>query len=223
MSNLWDLMSVNYIIFEIGEYPMSFIEFIGTLLGLVSVWQATRLNIFTWPTGIVNQIAFFFLFYQVQLYSDMLLQVYFTGLCIYGWIHWKRRPDAQEIVVSRLGEKQRLFWTLGIVGVVIAWGTFMAHIHTFFPAIFPQAAAYPYMDAATAVTSIAACFLMARKIVEAWVLWILVDIVSIVLYALKGVYFVTGEYCIFLGMASYGLFGWMKENKQIKPLVNFKL
>ena len=82
------LYDINYVLVQIGDYPLSLIEFLGTLTGLISVWLASRGNILTWPTGLLNVIAFFALFYQVRLYSDMVLQVYFFGMSIYGWWFW---------------------------------------------------------------------------------------------------------------------------------------
>jgi nicotinamide mononucleotide transporter len=220
MSYLVDLINVNFIIFNVWGHSISLIEFIGTLFGLLSVCLATRLNMVTWSTGIINHIAFLLFFYQVQLYLDMLLQVYFTILCIYGWIHWKICSAGRSRVVMMLGERQRLIWMVSTGVIVVVWGTLTAHIHTFLPEIFPQAVTCPYMDAFTAVGSIIACFLMARKIVEAWILWVLVDIVSIVFYAMNGVYFITTEYGIFLAVASYGLYGWIKELNEYKLTLN---
>jgi len=220
MGYLVDLINVNFIIFNMWGHSVSLIEFVGTLFGLLSVCLATQLNIVTWSTGIINHLAFLLLCYQVQLYFDMLLQIYFTILCIYGWIHWRICSAGKPKVVMMLGERQRLIWLITIGVVVVAWGTFIAHIHIFLPEIFPETVAYPYIYAFTAVGSIIACFLMARKIVEAWILWVLVDIVSIVFYAMNGVYFITTEYIIFLVIASYGLNGWIKELNEYKLTLN---
>jgi nicotinamide mononucleotide transporter len=216
MSYLMDLINVNFIVFNFWGHYISLIEFIGILFGLLSICLATRLSIAAWSTGIINHIVFLLFFYQVQLYVDMVVQVYFIIFCIYGWIHWKGRPR----VVMMLGERQRLIWLIGTGIIVAAWGTLMAHIHTFWPEIFPEAVACPYIDAFTAVGSIIACFLMARKIVEAWILWVLVNMVNIVFYAMNGVYFITTEYGVFLAITSYGLYGWIKELNEYKLTLN---
>jgi nicotinamide mononucleotide transporter len=220
MGYIMDLINVNFIIFNVWGHSISLIECIGTLFGLLSIGLATRLNMVTWSAGVINHIVLFLLFYQVQLYLDMLFQVYFTILCIYGWIHWKMHLAGKSKDVMMLGERQRVIWLVGTGVVVAAWGTFIAHIHTFLPELFPQAVEYPYIDAFTAVGSLAACFLMAKKIVEAWILWVLVDSVSIVLNAINGVYFITTEYSIFLAIASYGLYGWIKELNEYKLTLN---
>jgi nicotinamide mononucleotide transporter len=220
MSYLMDLINVNFIIFNVWGHSISFIEFIGTLFGLLSVCLATRINMVTWLAGVINHIAFLLLFYQVQLYLDMLFQIYFTLLCIYGWVHWKMSLSGKSKEVMMLGERQRIIWLIGIGVIAAAWGTLIAHIHTFLPEFFPYAVEYPYIDAFIAVGSIIACFLMARKIVEAWILWVLVDIVSIIFNAVNGVYFITTEYGIFLAIASYGLYGWIKELNEYKLTLN---
>ena len=82
--------SLNQTLVEVLGYPLSFLELFGTLTGLVTVWLAARAHILTWPTGLINNLAFFLIFYQVQLYSDMLLQIYFFVISLYGWWYWQR-------------------------------------------------------------------------------------------------------------------------------------
>ena len=83
-------LSTDNICFKIGNYPVSYIELVATVFTLACVWLATRNHIATWWTGLVGVTAYFFLFYQVQLYSDMLLQTYFFVTGIYGWWAWSR-------------------------------------------------------------------------------------------------------------------------------------
>ena len=73
---------------DVWGYSLSYVECIGTVFGLISVYFATRANILTWGTGIVNEVCLFVLFFQVQLYADMFLQVYFFGVTLYGWKQW---------------------------------------------------------------------------------------------------------------------------------------
>ncbi|RFZ92484.1 nicotinamide riboside transporter PnuC [Mucilaginibacter conchicola] len=200
---------IGHIAFTIMGYPVSFVELIGTLFGLISVWFASRANILTWGTGIVNEVFLFILFFQVQLYADMFLQVYFFVVTIYGWYNWKAKPDAGSITV--LNSKQR--WLTGIVilaSSVIA-GFLIQNIHRYLPQYFKIQAAYPYTDSFVMVLSIVAIVLLAMKKIENWVLWILTDAICVVLYIKKGVYFLSLEYFIFFGLASYGLYQWKKQ------------
>jgi nicotinamide mononucleotide transporter len=85
-----ELLSVNTIAFTVIGYPMSYIELVGTLLYLASVWLIARKNMLTWPVGIVSVLLYMALFYQIRLYSDALEQVYYLGASVYGWWYWRR-------------------------------------------------------------------------------------------------------------------------------------
>jgi nicotinamide mononucleotide transporter len=195
--------------FTIMGYPISYVELIGTLFGLISVWFASRANILTWSTGIVNEVFLFILFFQVQLYADMFLQVYFFVVTIYGWYNWKTKPDMGSI--ATLNSQQR--WLTGILiiaGSALA-GFLIKNIHLYLPQYFRIEAAYPFTDSFVMVLSIIATVLLAMKKIENWVLWILIDAICVALYIKKGVYFLSLEYLIFLGLASYGLYQWKKQ------------
>jgi nicotinamide mononucleotide transporter len=86
------IFDINNVAFEIIGYPISYVEMIGTLFGFISVYLATKTNILTWGTGIINELFLFILFFQVQLYADMFLQVFFFAVTLYGWYYWKQIP-----------------------------------------------------------------------------------------------------------------------------------
>ena len=208
--HILDYFSISHTIFKVLGYEVSYIEFIGTVLGLISIWLASKANIYTWHTGIINQLAFFVIFYQVQLYSDMLLQVYFTYVCIYGWIYWKKESSDKKYTISYLKPNPRILICLIIAVSTFLLGNISIKLPTFFPGLFTRPPAYPFTDVLISTMSILACFLIARKRIESWVLWILTDILSIFIYALKGVHFISAEYIVFLLMAIYGLVNWVK-------------
>lgn len=209
-------LSTEYILFHIGDYPLSLIELVGTVFGLLSVWWAARANILTWPAGILNEIGFFALFYQVQLYADMLLQVFFFVITIYGWQQWRKQQEgknAQKINIGALSQHWRWYYLCFLIVGSLCLGVLNSQFHLIFPKIFIAPAAYPYPDAFTTMASVLATFLLARKKWEAWLLWVLVDIVSIYLYFLKGIYVVAWEYIIFLIIASMGLYNWYRVHE----------
>jgi nicotinamide mononucleotide transporter len=204
--------------FDIGNvavavmgYPISYVELIGTLFGLISVFYASKANILTWPTGIVNEVFLFILFFQVQLYADMFLQVYFFIVTIYGWYNWK--TNTVEKKVSATSFNGRLWWAAAAVAGTVVFGYLFKNIHALLPAYFPTPAAYPFADSFVMVLSIIATVLLARKKIENWILWITGDVVCVVLYYKKQIYFLSLEYLIFLGLASYGLYHWNKTLK----------
>jgi len=212
MEFLNSLIDINYTFFKVFGYQMSFIEFFGTITGLISVWLATKTNIHTWTIGILNVIAFYIIYYQIQLYSDMFLQIFFFGTSVLGILQWlKKKPVNNDKKVSILKPKSQITISLSIVILTIILGYLIARIHIYFPEYFHNPASFPYPDALTTVLSIFATFLMAYKRIECWILWILVDIISIILYFQKGVLFISLEYIVFLLMATSGLFQWLKS------------
>ena len=204
------LFDVQEVFFTVLEHPVSYVEFIGTVLGLISVFLAARANIFTWPTGIANAIFFMLIFYQIHLYSDMFLQMYFCVMGVYGWFTWKYRAEHAQSAIRTLSNTNRLWLAALIVGAVLIIGTLISQIHLLLPQIFEKPASYPYIDTFVAVSSVLAVILLARRIFETWVLWVLVDITSIWLYYVKGVKLIAVEYVIFLSLAVLGVISWYR-------------
>lgn len=208
------LLDVKETLFTIFDYPVSYIEFFGTVLGLISVFLAARANIFTWPTGIANAILFLIIFYQIHLYSDMFLQFYFCGMGVYGWFSWKNKAQTHQSAIRTMSNIDRLRLAMFIGAVTLGIGTLISKIHLILPQVFDHPASFPYIDTFIAIMSILATILLARRIFETWVLWITVDITSVWLYATKGVQLIAIEFCIFLGLAMLGIFSWYKLWKQ---------
>jgi nicotinamide mononucleotide transporter len=210
LSSLCALFDVKETFFTVLSHPVSYVEFIGTALGLISVFLAARANILTWPTGILNAIFFLIIFYQIHLYSDMFLQCYYCGMGVYGWFSWKYKADHHESAISTLDNRTRLS-VIGLIAVVVlVVGTLVSQIHLMLPQVFDHPASYPYIDTFIAISSILATILLARRFFETWVLWITVDITSIGLYSVKGVKLIALEFCIFLALAMLGIYSWYR-------------
>jgi nicotinamide mononucleotide transporter len=202
----------NCVFFSVLNYQVSYLEFLATISGLVCVWLAAKNNILTWPIGIINIITSFIIYYQVALYSDVFLQIYFFVTAIYGWYFWNQQNGTLKKITS-LTFKSKIIYASIIIVATFIFGYGMSQIHLYFPQLFPVPAAYPYADTLVAVTSIIANFLMAKRIFEHWVLWIFIDVLACYLYYTKGIKFIALEYVVFTAIASYGLYGWWKERQ----------
>jgi nicotinamide mononucleotide transporter len=204
---------IENIAFHVMGYPLSHIELIGTLFGLICVYYAYKADILTWPTGIINELFMFILFYQVQLYADMFLQIYFLIVTIFGWYKWK--SNTANVPITSAGKSAiKLIGLIMVLGTVVV-GYVMMHLHEWLPFYFKLPAAYPFADSFVMMGSILATVLLARKQVENWYLWIIVDVVCVVLYAIKGVYFLSLEYMIFLVISTFGLIRWQKQLRHV--------
>ena len=213
------LFNIKFIVFEVLNYPISLLELTGTLSGLACVYLTAREKIMCWPVGIVNIILFFILFYQVQLYSDMVLQVYFLIMSIYGWWKWGNPPTSQEtdikneLKISDLNRNQWLGWIAAVLVATLLLGFYMRNIHLYWPRLFPEKAAYPFPDALTTTLSVAATVIMALKKRGCWLLWVTVDIIATIIYFMKGIQLVALEYIIFGLISAGGYLTWSRIMK----------
>lgn len=178
-------------------------EIPGTIFGLICVWLTVRQHIWCWPTGLVSVVLYVVVFYEAKLYSDLVLQVVYIFMQLYGWYHWlyggaKRTelPVTTQPPAHTIG-----WWIFALIGSAL-WGYGMA--------TYTDAAA-PYWDAFIAVASLVAQWLMARKKLESWWFWIAVDCVAVGVYASKKLYVTTGLYAVFLILAISGWLAWRKS------------
>jgi len=209
---------IQNIFFTVLGYPMSYLEFFGTVAGAIAVWLSARANIWSWPLGLINVVLFFFLFFQVQLYPDMFLQVFFFVTNLIGWWRWANPKQGEEdkkheLKVTLMSTQWlMIFAVLSLLGT-FAFGAMAKNLHEFFPLLFTKPSAFPYLDSFVTVTSIGATYLMVQKKAECWAAWILADIIATYLYFAKGIMFVGIEYLVFCFIAAFGLWNWIKEYK----------
>lgn len=210
-----DIFSVECVALTILGYPMSWIELVGTVLYLASVWLIARRDILTWPVGIVSVVLYMLLFYQIRLYSDAIEQVYYLGASVYGWVVWARSPriDGRVGGVAWSGPRALVLAGLATAALSAGAGLFMASAHRLAPRLFPEAASYPWLDALTTVMSFTAMWLMARKRIESWIYWLIVDALGIGIYAAKQVYLIAVLYVILLVLAARGLRLWLADRR----------
>ena len=184
------------------------LEVIAIFFGLWSVWLAKKDNIWVFPTGIVNTAIYTYLLWKWSLLGDMMINFYYAVMSIYGWHHWTRKKDnvaAFPISSMTLSEKK---WSLLIF---IATIVFVAAVYIFFDKFTHWTS---YVD--TLVTGIffVAMWLMARRKIENWILWIIGDIISIPMYFYKGYSFTSIQYLIFTIIAIFGYLEWKRTLQQ---------
>lgn len=191
---------------------MSYIELIGTVLYLWSVWLIVRRHILTWPVGIVSVLLYMALFYQIRLYADAGEQVYYLAASVYGWWRWSRsaQEDGKVLSVKYSSPTAIVLYVVVTVLLSVALGVLLCYVHIWLPRWFPEAASFPYLDALTTIMSFTAMALMAQQRIESWIYWIVVDVIGIGLYYVKGVQFIALLYVILLVMAINGLISWIR-------------
>lgn len=213
-----NFFSVNNTMFTIWDYQMSYIEFFGTLLNVISVFLIVKKNIWNWIIGNLGVILFASLFYQVHLYADLFEQVFYFVTGVIGYFMWKSNSKGRdEIAIRKLTDDDKT-----IVAAVVVFGTVILYniiinLDNWFPKQFPTEASYPWLDTGTTVVSFVATYLMMKRYLENWYLWITVDIVGIWLYWKKDVPFIAALYVMFLVLATKGAIEWRKTYKQTHP------
>jgi len=185
------------------SYEIS-LELTAIFFGLLSVWFAKKNKIWVFPTGIINTAIYVYLLWKWSLLGDMMINFYYVVMSIYGWYHWSRKKDnIVEFPISRmtLAEKK---WSLIIFVLTIL---FVVAVYTFFGKFTHWTS---YVD--TLVTGIffVGMWLMARRKIENWILWIIGDIISIPMYFVKGYTFTSIQYLIFTIIAFYGYLEWKR-------------
>lgn len=184
--------------------PITWAEIFGFALSLWMVVCNMRVNALAWPLAIAASLLYFLLFWDGKLYGEAGLQLLFAALALWGWWQWMRGTgaDGRALRVRRLSPKGLLV-AAGIT--LLAWpllGLFLAH-QTDSPV--------PYFDAFPTVASLTGQWLLGRKYQENWAVWIIVNIVSVALFAFKGYWLTVVLYAIFIPLSVLGWRAWARQ------------
>jgi nicotinamide mononucleotide transporter len=210
ISFLWD---INFVVFELLGNKISLIELIGSVAGLLSVWFGTRNNILVWHFGFVNVIAFGIIFFQINLYADMLLQVFYFSATFYGLYKWKERAGETNLPITTLSTNRMLVVVFGTIQVALLFLLFTQYFPKFFQDYSVAASSYPVYDSLLSAASVTATLLMARRRLESWLMWIVIDSASVILYLKKEVLLIAAEFGVVTLLAVYGYYSWRKIMK----------
>ena len=190
---------------------MELLEIIGAIIGLTYLILEYKANIWLWPVGVIMPIIYVFIFYQSKFYADMGIYVYYFFASIYGWYIWiKKSKETDDIAISHTPLKY-----LGRLLILFS-GLFFFIL---FLLLRFTDSPVPYGDSFTTSLSILAMWMLAHKYIEQWWLWIVVNIVSTVLYVWKGLYPTALLFLIYSIIPFFGYFKWkkmMEEELRIK-------
>lgn len=188
---------------------MNWVEIIAAALGLIGIGLQIKQSHWYWLTSTLMVTLYIYVFYQSKFYADMSFQFYYLIVSIYGWYLWltkSKKPDSEtKYTVNRLNNKQ-LAISLLISGILFIAIYFILERFTDSPV--------PVGDAFTTALSITATWLLAKKYLENWLFWIVVDAVSTALYIVKGLYPTAILFIVLTVLAVVGYFKWRKEALQ---------
>lgn len=188
----------------IAYLQSNIIELLALVMGLVYLWLSVNEKILLWLFGLITSVLYIYVCYTSKLYADMGINAYYVVVSVYGWFNWKyfSTNNSAEKPITRITAHGAI---LGIISIVVIF-LIIAYILVHF-----TDSDIPYWDAFTTAGSIVATWMLARKILEHWIIWVVVDAVSIGLYIYKSLYFTTVLFVVYTVMAVYGFITWKKH------------
>lgn len=197
---------LEFLFAQYKEYPNYLIalELIAVIFGIVSVLFARKNNILVYPTGLVSTILYVYILFEFQLYGDLIINFYYTIMSVLGWYLWSKTKDGhEEFPISTINRKEFLISTL-IFAITL---TFVVLVYHFFDKFTNWTA---YVDALTTGLFFVGMWLMAKRKIENWILWIIADAISIPLYFYKGLTFSSFQFILFTIIAILGYKEWKR-------------
>ena len=181
------------------------LEAIAFIFGIMSVWFAKKENILVYPTGLIATVITVYLLYIAGYLGDMILNFYFSIMSIYGWWNWSRKKDGETVVpISRTNFKEKLIG----VGMFLVTMLFTYIVYRIYNDTIEIA---NYIDIFTSGLFFTAMWYMANKKIENWTLWIIADLITIPLYAYRGLGILSLQYLFFTILAILGYIEWKKS------------
>lgn len=181
---------------------MTILEVFGVLFGLLSVWFAKKENILVFPTGIISVLIYVYLCFQAKLYADMGINAYYFVMSVYGWYVWSRRDEEQH--VTPISTSSLSDWILGFLTFALSFSILYLVLNNL------TDSDVPFWDSLTTSLFFVGMWLMARKKIENWIIWIIADAISVPLYFYKELQLTSIQYLVFLILAISGYISWRK-------------
>lgn len=185
-----------------------YVEILGVVFSLLYLLFSIRQNILLWPAGMISAILYMVVFFHSKFYADMGLNAYYFFISIYGWIVWSRGKSGsgEGLQITRIALKQGLILTLITALAFAGIGIILDHFTD---------SPVPYWDAFTTALSFTATWMLARKILEHWILWLIIDVVSMALYLYRGLYPTLLLFGVYSIMAVVGFIQWRRTIQKI--------
>ena len=214
--NLYELFIKPY---EEYTFFQIFLEIISALLGLLSVFFSVKINIWVYPTGIISTTIYVYILFNFGLLGDMLINVYYSIMSIYGWISWNKNTENQIISVDFAKKKD---WLVGLNLFVMSFVA-VCGVYYFKPFIdnhfsmngisfgFQQLDWANWLDIFTTSLFLIGMWFMAKRKVENWLFWIVGDLICIPMMLYKGLGITSLQYLVFTTMAVMGYLEWLKQ------------
>ncbi|MGS0681411.1 nicotinamide riboside transporter PnuC [Shewanella sp. 125m-7] len=215
MSDFWLVLVNNFTAAFSEAEALTAWEAVAVLLALAYLIFAMKGSIWCWAAAFISTAIYTVLFWKVSLLMESVLNIYYMAMAVYGYWMWTRggnKHDGVNIVSWRLSTHLKLIGITTLIALAI--GHFMAT---------QTQAAFPYLDAATTCFAVMTTYLVAKKVLENWIYWFIIDAVSIYLYVSKGLMLTAGLFILYLGMVVFGYYMWRSKMKSQQTTTNIDL
>ena len=189
---------------------LNFLEIFGTIIGIIYLWLEYKASIYLWIAGVIMPAIYIFIYYNAGLYADFGINIYYLIAAVYGWACWmkgrrtKKSGDNSSIKELTISYTPRRFYLPLIIVTLVAFVAIVFILFNF------TDSNVPWLDSLTTALSIVGMWLLARKYIEQWIIWIAVDIVSCGLYIYKGLYLTSALYGLYTIIAIFGYYEWRR-------------
>jgi nicotinamide mononucleotide transporter len=190
----------------------NWIENLAVITGIIYIFLSVKQQVSCWYFGVASSLLYLFVFFQSKIYADMALQAYYVVIGVYGWIHWAgidEKRKSPELPISRLNKKNSLILVVITILLMLGIAQFLIHFTD---------SPVPWVDAFTTSISFVATWMLARKILEHWIIWVVVDLVCVGLFYYRGLYPSIVLFLVYTVLAVIGHFEWLREWKKAKSI-----
>ena len=187
------------------SYSMIILEIIAFLFGIISVFYAKKENILVYPTGIICTVITVYILLKAEYFGDMMMNIYYSSMSLYGWWNWNRlKNNNSRIEITYTSFKERITaLVLFVLTIIVTYTVYIFNITTI--------ELVNYIDIFTSGIFFVAMWFMANKKIESWIFWIVGDLITIPLYAYRGLGMLSLQYLIFTILAIQGYNQWKKS------------
>ncbi|TLX71496.1 nicotinamide mononucleotide transporter [Labilibacter sediminis] len=202
------------------EFQLSWIEWVGFIAALIYLYFSVNQKIWLWPMGILSSLFYMIVFFKTHLYADMILQLYYLVVSIIGWMLWRERQIEEGKEKTHI-VKASSPMLLKLLLVFVLLYVFLAYLLVTVPPMLNIASSdLPYWDAFTTAASFVATWMLAKKMIDQWLVWIVVDAVAMGMYIYKELYLTSVLFFVYSAIAVWGYYAWLADLKKERISIN---
>lgn len=182
-------------------------EVVAVLFAIAYLLLAIKENIWCWPAALASTMIYVFLFFDVNLYMESALQIFYIIMAIYGWVIWRHHDDSKDDLQISIWPWRKHLLAIALIAILVICSGYLLQTNT--------NAAYPWLDSFTTWGAVITTWMVARKILENWIYWLVIDSVSIFLYIQRDLYLTALLFIIYVFLCFVGYYQWNKIYKSL--------